>query len=30
MQRSYFERELHKRCRISGAVRLSDPRNIQI
>ena len=30
MQRSYFERELHKICRISGEVRLSDPRNIQI
>ena len=30
MQRSYFERELHKRCIISGEVRLFDPRNIQI
>ena len=30
MQRSYFEKELHKRCRISGVVRLSDPEKIQI
>jgi hypothetical protein len=30
MQRSYFEKELHKRCRIYGEVRLTDPSNIQI